>query len=84
MVATGQKDTFNNVVMVFCNIDGYVHSTQNCHQQLCIHMSLAQPIQRMCTQYMHRIPQNMHCTIITLADHYLHVSPPLSRPKIAA
>ena len=22
MVATGQKDTFNNVVMVFCNIDG--------------------------------------------------------------
>lgn len=22
MVATGQKDTFGNVVMVFCNIDG--------------------------------------------------------------
>lgn len=26
MVATGQKDTFGNVVMVFCNIDGCVHS----------------------------------------------------------
>lgn len=28
MVATGQKDTFGNVVMVFCNIDGCVLSTQ--------------------------------------------------------
>ena len=55
MVATGQKDTFNNVVMVFCNIDGYAHSTQKCYQLLCMCISLARPIQCMYIKHEHQL-----------------------------
>lgn len=89
MVATGQKDTFNNVVMVFCNIDGYAQSTRWCCQSLCMCISLVQPIYHMRikhmgqpnpfhTMHVHQatgisLASDMHRTSINPADPALHM-----------